>query len=74
MYAPKNHSTHFKSFTLNNIDCPSTLQSCCSSLTRGSMKISKSFGGELDPGVNKAIMKFDSSMHTHGGMLYGNKY
>jgi hypothetical protein len=35
------------------------------------MKISKSVDGELDPGINKAIMKFDSSMHTHGGMLYG---
>jgi hypothetical protein len=34
------------------------------------MKISNSFDGELDPGINKAIMKFDSSMHTHGGMLY----
>jgi hypothetical protein len=37
---------------------------------RGSMKISKIFYGELGPGINKAIMKFDSSMHTHGGMLY----
>jgi hypothetical protein len=35
------------------------------------MKISKSFDGELGSGINKAIMKFDSSMHTHGGMFYG---
>jgi hypothetical protein len=25
MYAPKNHNTQFKSFTVNNIDCPYTL-------------------------------------------------
>jgi hypothetical protein len=34
------------------------------------MKISKSFDRELSLGNNKAIMKFDSAMHTHGGMLY----
>jgi hypothetical protein len=71
MYAPKNHSMQFKSFTLYNIDCPDTLPKLLQPSTRGSMKISKSFDGELDPGVNKAIMKFDSSMNIHGGMLYG---
>jgi hypothetical protein len=34
------------------------------------MKISKPYDGEIGPRINKAIMKFDSFMHTHGGMLY----
>jgi hypothetical protein len=73
MYESKNHSTQFKFFTLNSIDSPDTLPKLLQLFDESSMKISKSFDGELSPGINESIMKFDSSMHTHGGLLYGTK-
>jgi hypothetical protein len=51
-------------------NCSMKIDSSKSS-TKGSKNRSKSFPGDARPRISKSIMKFDSSMHSHGGRLYG---
>src|SRR6185369_14691236 len=46
-------------------------QTSSKSSIRGSRSKSKSFTGHVGPRISRAIMKFDSCMHTQGGRLYG---
>src|SRR6266508_4050833 len=53
----------------SNVRTPS--QSSSNSSMRGCRNTSKSFPGDLGPGMSNTILKLDSSIHAQGGRLYG---